>query len=406
MLTNITLENFKCFKEEIEFPLKQINLLTGINGRGKSTLLQSLLLMRQSIDDHFFANKIILNGSCIKLGKFEDIRNSNVSRDENITFKYKFNYLSVDVEFGFEYILGENQKDNRIANIDRCSFSSPRFKSSHKVQLSQTEILSNHLFKLMPIAAIQEKEDMIAVEMMEQTAFSRFFETIHYVSADRIGPQDFYLKDHLSEFPNVGARGENTINLLDKLRDTPIHEELCLGDDAQILLTQTEAWLQEIFEGAKLEIPKTLSSVIEPLFNTDSSKNRYKSSNIGFGYSYILPIVVSGLIAEPGEVLIVENPEAHLHPRAQSRLVRFLAKVSQTGVQVFIETHSDHILNALRIAVYDMLIKNEEANILYFPPEIGQPIIQIPIQEDGRIENWPPGFFDQIDEDFKVLFGV
>ena len=406
MLTNITLENFKCFKEEIEFPLKQINLLTGINGRGKSTLLQSLLLMRQSIDDHFFANKIILNGSCIKLGKFEDIRNSNVSRDENITFKYKLNYLSVDVEFGFEYILGENQKDNRIANIDRCSFSSPRFKSSHKVKPSQTEILSNHLFKLMPIAAIQEKEDMIAVEMMEQTAFSRFFETIHYVSADRIGPQDFYLKDHLSEFPNVGARGENTINLLDKLRDTPIHEELCLGDDAQILLTQTEAWLQEIFEGAKLEIPKTLSSVIEPLFNTDSSKNRYKSSNIGFGYSYILPIVVSGLIAEPGEVLIVENPEAHLHPRAQSRLVRFLAKVSQTGVQVFIETHSDHILNALRIAVYDMLIKNEEANILYFPPEIGQPIIQIPIQEDGRIENWPPGFFDQIDEDFKVLFGV
>jgi predicted ATPase len=406
MLTNITLENFKCFKEETEFPLKQINLLTGINGRGKSTLLQSLLLMRQSIDYHFFANKIILNGSCIKLGKFEDIRNSNVSRDENITFKYKFNYLSVDVKFEFEYILGENQKDNRIANIDRCSFSSPRFKSSYKVQPSQTEILSNHLFKLIPIAAIEEKEDMIAVEMMEQAAFSRFFETIHYISADRIGPQDFYLQGHLSEFPNVGARGENTINLLDKLRDFPVNEELCLGDDAQILLTQTEVWLQEIFEGAKLEIPKTSSTVIEPLFNTDSSKNRYKGSNIGFGYSYILPIIVSGLIAKPGEVLIVENPEAHLHPRAQSQLVRFLAKVSQTDVQVFIETHSDHILNALRIAVYDMLITNEEANILYFPPEIGQPIIQIPIQENGRIENWPPGFFDQMDEDFKVLFGV
>lgn len=406
MLTNITLENFKCFKEETEFPLKQINLLTGINGRGKSTLLQSLLLMRQSIDYHFFANKIVLNGSCIKLEKFEDIRNSNVSRDENITFKYKFNYLSVDVEFGFEYILGENQKDNRIANIDRCLFSSPRLNSSYKVQPSQTEILSNHLFKLMPIAAIEEKEDIIAVEIMEQAKFSSFFETIHYVSADRIGPQDFYLKDHLSEFPNVGARGENTINLLDKLRDSPVNEELCLGDDAQILLTQTEAWLQKIFEGAKLDIPKTSSTVIEPLFNTDFSKNRYKGSNIGFGYSYILPIVVSGLIAKSGEVLIVENPEAHLHPRAQSQLVRFLAKVSQTGVQVFIETHSDHILNALRIAVYDMLITDEEANILYFPPEIGHPIIQIPIQENGRIENWPPGFFDQMDEDFKVLFGV
>jgi predicted ATPase len=406
MLTNITLENFKCFKEETEFPLKRINLLTGINGRGKSTLLQSLLLMRQSIDYHFFTNEIILNGSCIKLGKFEDIRNSNVSRDETITLKYKFNYLSVDAEFGLEYLLEENQKDNRIATIDGCSFSSPRFKNTYYVQPSQKQEFRNHLFKLIPIDAIEEKEDMIALEMMEKANFSRFFETIHYVSADRIGPQDFYLKDHLSEFPNVGARGENTINLLDKLRNSIVNEELCLGDDAQILLTQTESWLQEIFEGAKLEIPKTSSSVIEPLFNTDPSKNRYKGSNIGFGYSYILPIVVSGLIAEPGEVLIVENPEAHLHPRAQSRLVRFLAKVSQTGVQVFIETHSDHILNALRIAVYDMLITNEEANILYFPPEIGQSIIQIPIEENGQIDHWPENFFDQMNKDFRVLFGI
>jgi len=411
MLTNITLENFKCFKEETQFPLKQINLLTGINGRGKSTLLQSLLLMRQSIDYHNLTSQIILNGSCIKLGKFEDIRNTNISRDEKILLRYQFNYLSQpdDVEFESKYILGENKEDNRIVNIDSCSFSSSIFKNTYNLKPPQSKNdrkLSNTLLNLIPALTIREKEDEIVFEEMVQTNFYYFFQTIHYISADRIGPHDFYLKDHLSEFPNVGARGENTINLLDKLRDCPVNEELCLGDDAQTLLTQTQEWLKEIFEGATLDIPKSKSTVIEPLFNTDSSKNRYKGSNIGFGYSYILPIIVSGLIAKPGEVLIVENPEAHLHPRAQSRLVRFLAKVSQTGVQVFIETHSDHILNALRIAVYDMLITNEEANILYFPPEIGQPIIQIPIQENGRIENWPPGFFDQMDEDFKVLFGV
>lgn len=428
MLTNITLENFKCFKEETEFPLKRINLLTGINGRGKSTLLQSLLLMRQSIDYyHFFVNKIILNGSCVKLGNFEDIRNSDISRDKNIILKYRFAYSFDDensqcdnkVQLKLEYILEENEDENKVANIKRCSLVSPQLQIN-QCKAEPTEILkdnSNNLIILLPIPKIEKFQKNkkykkykilheILYEILYKQNLSSFFRNIHYISADRIGPQDFHLKDHLSEFPNVGARGENTINLLDKRRDFPVNEELYLGDDVQTLLTQTQEWLKEIFEGATLDIPKSKSSVIEPLFNIDSSKNRYKSSNIGFGYSYILPIVVSGLIAQPGEVLIVENPEAHLHPRAQSQLVRFLAKVSRTGVQVFIETHSDHILNALRIAVYDMLITNEEANILYFPPEIGQPIIQIPIQENGRIENWPLGFFDQMDEDFKVLFGV
>ena len=418
MLTNITLENFKCFKEKTEFPLKQINLLAGINGRGKSTLLQSLLLMRQSIDYHFFVNKIILNENCVRLGNFEDIRNSDISRDENIILNYKFTYFLIDeeieeIQLNFEYILEENEDDNKVANIRCCSLVSSQLQINdcRAEPFYIPEDNSNNLMNLLPISQIQnlhknEKIDEILYEILYKQKLFSFFKNIHYISADRIGPQDFYLQGHLSDFINVGARGENTINLLNKLRDSPVNEELCLGDDAQTLLTQTQEWLKEIFEGATLDIPKSISSVIEPLFNIDSSKNRYKGSNIGFGYSYILPIIVSGLIAKPGEVLIVENPEAHLHPRAQSQLVRFLAKVSQTGVQVFIETHSDHILNALRIAVYDMLITNEEANILYFPPEIGQPIIQIPIQENGRIENWPPGFFDQMDEDFKVLFGV
>lgn len=426
MLTSITLENFKCFKEETEFPLKQINLLTGINGRGKSTLLQSLLLMRQSIDYHFFVDKIILNGNCVKLGNFEDIRNSDISRDENIILKYRFTYFFIDdknsqyvnkIQLKIEYILEENEDDNKVANIRHCLFISPQLQiDACKAEPVYTpEDNSNNLMNLFPISKIEElrknkqideiQNEILGEILYDEKLFS-FFKNIHYISADRIGPQDFYLQGHLSDFINVGARGENTINLLDKLRDYSVNEELCLGDDAQTLLTQTQEWLKEIFEGATLDIPKSSSSVIEPLFNTDSSKNRYKGSNIGFGYSYILPIIVSGLIAEQGEVLIVENPEAHLHPRAQSRLVRFLAKVSQTGVQVFIETHSDHILNALRIAVYDMLITNEEANILYFPPEIGQPIIQIPIQENGQIDHWPENFFDQMNKDFRVLFGI
>jgi len=118
--------------------------------------------------------------------------------------------------------------------------------------------------------------------------------------------------------------------------------------------------------------------------NADSSKNRFKPVNVGFGYSYLLPIVVSGLIAEPGDILIVENPEAHLVPSAQSRIANFLARVSRTGVQVFIESHSEHILNGLRIAVKEKLFGHEETNIIFFEGDKEYSIRKIPVIEGGK----------------------
>lgn len=198
---------------------------------------------------------------------------------------------------------------------------------------------------------------------------------IHYISADRLEPQGLY-------------------------------EKLCLRQNVETLATQTEQCLNNIFDGAKMEISSYQSNIIELLLNTSNSKDGFKGVNVGFGYHCILPIIISGLIAKEGEMLIVENPEANLHPRAQSRLAQFLAKVSNCGVQVFIETHSDHILNALRIAVLDEIITSDDLSILYFQRHSEQPVVRIPIQPNGGIEEWPEGFFDQIDKDFSRLFGI
>jgi predicted ATPase len=185
-----------------------------------------------------------------------------------------------------------------------------------------------------------------------------------------------------------------------------VSEKLCLGQDSETVLQQTEEWLNEIFDGAKVAL-KAERDTISMSYNTKHTPNRYKPSNVGFGYSYILPIIVSGLIARDGEILIVENPEAHLHPAAQSRLTKFLAKVASCGVQVFIETHSEHILNALRVVSVskDYEIKNTDISILYFQNDENQLVTPIPINPDGGIDTWPDGFFDQTDKDFKILFG-
>ncbi|MTJ47863.1 DUF3696 domain-containing protein [Dolichospermum sp. UHCC 0259] len=446
MLTQIELENFKCFKERTTFPLGQLTLLTGINGCGKSTLLQSLLLMRQSIDHNENTDQILLNGSCVSLNSFNDVRNRNNSRNDNIKFKYYINanYANLlNLRGNIEYSLNENLDDDMVAKIVEIIFLGriklddeykyldyssyydvdasfiSRYDESLKENVFDYNISSfdennseeklksdisilNDLTPISPFPIWKKLQDISRMLLRKSLNFHH----IHYISADRLGPQEYYLKSTINKFPNVGAKGEFTVNLLYKKRDDLVNDKLCLGEDAKTLATQTEEWLNEIFNGAKVEVPSSESNILELLFNTSTSKDRFKPANVGFGYSYILPIVVSGLIAKEGELLIVENPEAHLHPKAQSRLAKFLAKVSSCGVQVFIESHSDHILNALRIAVLDDIITHEELSILYFQQNPEQPVVQIPVQPNGGIEEWPEGFFDQMDKDFERLFGM
>jgi predicted ATPase len=138
----------------------------------------------------------------------------------------------------------------------------------------------------------------------------------------------------------------------------------------------------------------------------DGTFNYYKPTNVGYGYSYVLPIIVAGLVAKPGEILIVENPEAHLHPFAQSILAKFLTLVSLKDVQVIVESHSEHILNGLRLAVNTKLIKNEQLSVLYFDREYERYFEKINIDDNGGIDNWPPDFFDQATNDLNQLLGI
>ncbi len=413
MITEIILKNFKCFKEETSFPLSKINLLTGVNGRGKSTLLQSLLLMRQTIEHNPNSIQIIFNGSCVRLGSFDDVKNSENSRDESIKMSFKINTLRAE-NIRIQYLLKDLSND-RVAYIEALSmFGVPTISNGFTISLDENSITYydelekyyktddylDGLKSLLPSMALLPTGTVINTK--------NFFDflKIHYVAADRLGPKDYYPKNNLDEFINVGPQGENTAIVLARKQDDIVFDALYLGENAKTVLQQTEEWLNKIFDGAKIELTVERDT-ISLSYNTKLTDKRYKPSNVGFGYSYILPIIVSGLIAEKGEILIVENPEAHLHPKAQSQLTKFLAKVASCGVQIYIESHSEHILNALRVVsvTQETEIQNTDISILYFQNDDEKHFTTIPINPDGGIDVWPEGFFDQTDKDFKILFG-
>ena len=142
-----------------------------------------------------------------------------------------------------------------------------------------------------------------------------------------------------------------------------------------------------------------------------------RAENVGYGVSHSLPVVVALLSAKPGSLVILENPEAHLHPRGQAELAKLIARVAQDGVQVIVETHSDHILNGVLVAAkrFESKVAQERiqgldrANVrIYYVDKNQQTpaaslVEEVSIVEGGRLDFQPKGFFDQAEDDLGFL---
>ena len=117
-----------------------------------------------------------------------------------------------------------------------------------------------------------------------------------------------------------------------------------------------------------------------------------------------MPIILILLKANKDDIVIVENPESHLHPKAQVELARLCAKASMEGVQIVIETHSDHFLNAIRVAIKEELISENMVSIYFFNREEKNiDVAEIKVNKNGKIDKWPKGFFDEWDIQLEKL---
>ncbi|WP_321332023.1 DUF3696 domain-containing protein [uncultured Bacteroides sp.] len=388
MIKKISLENFKCFRTKEEFDFSKINLLTGVNGRGKSSLLQSLLLLSQTFRKKRTPEKLFINGEWVELGSFEDIKNiDSVDKEIHIiveTDNEEQNRLS------FKY--GESATNERIADL-------LELKVNEKDMF--TEMSSSAEEKISTIKL--PKKNLMPLESIK--AFSVFYK-FRFISADRLGPVDFVKKiDETPESMQIGIRGNNVINMLAYNGNKVVNDGICLNDTpTKTLKEQTIEWLSYILDGANIEIKKEKnSSILSMLLNSRNDKHLYKPANVGFGYSYILPLIVTGLTAQEGDIYIVENPEAHLHPGAQARLIEFFAKIAAAGVQVFLETHSEHIINGMRLcalkAKFDLTYK--DVSMYFFGNQFE--VNKLEMDEDSQIKNWPEGFFDQQEKDLAEI---
>jgi predicted ATPase len=377
MIEKIHLRHFKCFSE-LDLPLGKLTLLTGRNATGKSSIIQSLLLLHQGSDDMTLHKQYPLNGDIVSLGSFTDVLDGRSGRK---AFSIGLSSKGHRLDYSFE----SEDKSALVASLAKLTHRrdghSPREIETGPGQLFAESLTGDGASSL--LNALQ---------------------SLLHVSTERIGPRETYSADPAGD-EQLGPKGEYTAWFLHRNGEREVVEKLRRPETPPQLIRQVEAWLAHFFPGAAFEVNRIKDTNLLTLrFRTSTKDNFHRPSNVGYGLSHLLPVLVGGLGVRPGSLVVVENPEAHLHPSAQAEIGSFLATVATGGAQVLIETHSDHVLNGIRLAVRKGKLKPDDTRVHYFNPrDSAAQMVSPTIRKDGTLDQWPAGFFDQIEKDLDEL---
>ena len=282
MIKTIGLQGFKCFNEMKHISLRPVTILYGKNGRGKSTVTQSLLLIAQSMRRFNSLNQLIVNDGYVRQGYFDVLINRVSTKKSFEIYIESDNSESVAVKF--EPIKGFPQLGSLVSQKinGRESFEEMSGSTDGSVNSEGREALSSGVTS-------------------DNTILQGLKDTI-YVSADRNGPVNEAQYVYQQEEVPLNPTGQNIINVI--------------AEQGPDFIADLQRNLAYILSGASLSIRFTQEK-IELGLNSCSEGDTMRPINVGFGYSYVLPVIVAAMLAKPGSLVIVENPEAHLHSGAQ-----------------------------------------------------------------------------------------
>ncbi|MGW9344222.1 AAA family ATPase [Streptomyces albidoflavus] len=393
MIDRLALRNFKTF-QETELPLGPLTLLTGLNSSGKSTVLQALAMVRQSYEAGDLdaaamlasaraaglrpggvGRGFLLNGDLVRLGTGEDVLHEDFAGDEP--------RIGLGVDEGlnrYAWTVGYEAEQNLLPLLD--------------VELPYTS----------------EGPDRPAGAEALVPAFC--VGPFQYLHADRISPAEFYPRDHHAAVARgfLGVRGEHTVNFLrhHAREEVPQGSLRHPGAESARLLDQVAAWMGDLCPGVDIQAEAIEGAdAVRLSYGFEGSlgpTRRRRPGNVGFGLTYVLPIVAACLTAGPGSLVLLENPEAHLHPQGQTGMALLASAAVAQGAQLIMETHSDHVINGVRLAVKRGQLTPEQVVLHYFRGDgTGVDVVSPKVDRDGLLDQWPEGFFDELENTLDQL---
>lgn len=418
MLTHLKLENFKIWRSTGPMRLAPITLLLGTNSSGKSSLIQSLLLIRQTVkgDDP----NLDLNlgnpdaDDSVTLGQFKDVlcRHSAASESTSTTqvgieirwsehgqpetstlFSARYSRGPAgSAELAFLRLGNDGQGfsvQRRKPGIYRLSLATQTKSLGQSADFRPQRSFAFSASTLNKLGAQGELIKPIGPALLEELG-----RIIYLGPVRRLAQRDYVWAGRMpAHIGDDGARAVDVLIASGVARQSAKKRNQALPAEAQ-LFEKTIHWLKEMNLANGLSIRALgRSARYELLIENDGQASNLK--DVGVGVSQVLPVIVAALFAHPGHIVIVEEPESHLHPLAQSKLAELFAKVSkERNVQFIVETHSEHLFRRMQTLIAKQQIIPSDAT-MYFVEREGKVARLRPLELDdfGRVKNWPEGFF-------------
>ena len=418
MLTHLKLENFKIWRSTGPIRLAPITLLLGSNSSGKSSLIQSLLLIRQTVkgDDP----NLDLNlgnpdaDDSVTLGQFKDVLcrhgaaiEGTLTPQVGIEFRWSESVAAADSNlFSARYrqgMAGSAELEYLRIGKDNQGFTVHRRKRGvYRLQLAgernslgqSADFRPERSFAFSAAILNMLGERAEPIRPTGPALLDELSRIIYLGPVRRLAQRDYVWAGRMpAHIGDDGAKAVDALIASGVARQAAKKRNHALPVEAQ-LFEQTIHWLKSMNLADGLSIRALGSSArYELLIENDGQASNLK--DVGVGVSQVLPVIVAALFAQPGHIVIVEEPESHLHPLAQSKLAELLAQVSkERNVQFIVETHSEHLFRRMQTLIARQQIALNDA-AMYFVEREGKVAHMLPLELDdfGRVKNWPEGFF-------------
>lgn len=437
MLKQLRIQNFKGWKDTGTIRLAPISLFFGANSSGKSSIGQFLMMLKQTVESPDRKAVFYPGGksSAVQLGSYQEMV-FHRDPENKIAFDYRWSltedlmfkdplsgqiFSGAELDFSAEVELSDSTKNllqvaefkYRLLNKDTQSLSIDLSRKSNKREYVASAEHYSLVRKKMRAWALKDvvrfygfPDEVVAyyqnADFVQDLnlAHEKLFNSIFYLGPLRTKADRLYTWGGITP-ESVGFAGENTVAAILAARDRKIslgyrkHEKPL---EEIIALKLTEMSLIEDFRVNPISEQR---QEYEVKVRTKGSKDWVDLPDVGFGISQVLPVLVQCFYAPAGSIIIMEQPEIHLHPNAQSALADVMIDVinsrengADRNIQLVIETHSEHFLRRLQRRIAEDSVPQEKVSA-YFANISKSPATLEPLQIDifGNIQNWPVNFF-------------
>jgi len=405
MFTRLRLTNFKTWGDTGEVSLKPVTMLLGTNSSGKSSLIQSLLLLKQTAHSPDRTIHLNLGGDeandLFDFGNFQNLvkKDAPTPRLFSLDFSFHTGSKSRIRQGRFSCTYGRTSSWAVVAQELRLSTEGHEFrairreKGSYSIFIDDENQPRGKGRNLAPERSIALSADAISIlgedgPVLEDLslAIRRELENIHYLGPLRRKPERDYVWNK-SNPGEIASDGHRAIDVL-------LASAMLRGNERNRIINGVAKWLKRMKLADNLEVHQVgRSTRYEVLVHHDGVTSNL--SDVGIGVSQVLPVLTVAYFAPEGSTILLEEPEIHLHPLAQSLLAELFVEVSRTRkLQFIVETHSEHVFRRMQTLLAKQTIQPDQV-AMYFVERVNKSasLRTLELDEYGRSKHWPEGFF-------------